>query len=576
MDHFRSTEFRAVALPIGKVGCHCYWNLIKSRVSHLQRPEILPMTRYRCVLIAICLNFSLTGGAEAGSESRWRDLAQPVFQTIGPEGEAPQNNLLAIAQDRGGFLWLGTQAGLSRRDGYRFHHYRAEPETAGSLGASYIRVLHVDPGGRLWIGTDGGGLARYLPEQDRFAVITAGLAGLSHVNVNALADYGAGRLWVGTDGGLDRLDADRAKVSHDSLTTTPISAVLRDRKGDVWVGVKTGGLVRLRGGAAKPEVVAFSGGGDPVVRQLFEDDQARIWIGTLVHGAYLFDPDTGRAVGLPGSEVSHLDNEDVISIAQVKPGEIWLGTYRRGIFAVDSANFRQRRIRRDPAVQSSLNDDNVTSLFRDRAGLIWVGTYRGLSRHDPSNDAMITIFGSSTMPDGLSDPSVGSVMAATDGQVWFGLFSHGVEIFDPLAKRTGALRPDPQTPLAALPAHTIWAMAEAPGGAVYFGTNRGLYHLERRNNRITRLDLPGRDPESWVNSLVVDDGVIWAGSSVDGFWRIDLDGHGAGRVGHEVTSQLTDQRVQVIAPGPDHSLWIGTRNGLNRLNPSTGAVTTIP
>lgn len=110
-----------------------------------------------------CLPFAASQGAPA------RTLR---FEHLSVEQGLAQESVLAVAQDAEGFMWFGSQAGLSRFDGYRVTTYRNVVSDSRSLVNNWVRVLHVDHSGRLWIGTDGG-LDRYDPatQTDRKSVV---------------------------------------------------------------------------------------------------------------------------------------------------------------------------------------------------------------------------------------------------------------------------------------------------------------------------------------------------------------------------------------------------------------------
>src|SRR5690606_34505108 len=117
----------------------------------------------------------------------------------------PVPTVTALAQDGAGFIWVGTQGGLARFDGYRFKTFKPDPGNLAALPDSYVWTLHTDVAGRLWIGTIAGGLARV--EDEHFIVYTPKRGGLSGISVRAIEDDGAGGIWVATEGGLDHLNA---------------------------------------------------------------------------------------------------------------------------------------------------------------------------------------------------------------------------------------------------------------------------------------------------------------------------------------------------------------------------------
>ncbi|MEN9864959.1 MAG: hypothetical protein RL748_549, partial [Pseudomonadota bacterium] len=125
-----------------------------------------------------------TAAPPVGNAPRWADLAEPTFQHLEPQQGLPHPNITALAQDQQGFIWVGTQGGLARWDGYRFRVFQADSQQANSLPDSFIHVLHLDQQQRLWIGSGNGGLARYDPVHERFERINGAAQG----SLLALAD----------------------------------------------------------------------------------------------------------------------------------------------------------------------------------------------------------------------------------------------------------------------------------------------------------------------------------------------------------------------------------------------------
>jgi len=531
----------------------------------------------RCALAGLILMIGAGGFARAADAERWARLADLDFQQIAPDNALPNSaSPRALAEDGDGFLWIGSENGLARWDGYHFRDYKPDPKISGSLPDNDIQTLHTDEQGRLWIGTGSGGLARYERDQDRFVSYPAGRNGLSDVSVEAIADDGAGGLWVGTDGGLDHLEPKTDAIrqfrhsgkDRHSLPDDAVYAILRDRKGALWVGTARG-VARQTPGATGFETVPMRApsGEAPPIRSLAEDSRGRIWIGTLQNGAYLADA-MGRAA-VPVRETDSLRSgprtETISTIAQAGPGEVWLGTRDAGIIAVDTGTLHTRRIRHDPLVPSSLPDDIVRCLYRDRAGLIWTGTMLSLTHHDVRQRAVSTMFGASSRRLGISDRYVDSVLSMPNGRIWLGLGSGGVDIIDPLGVRVSALRPNPDRPDTALPKARVVSLALSPSGNVYVGTTQGLYRSDSSARGVARVVVPQRDPSARVFSLFASPGALWIGGP-DGLWRLNFGVAGVvAHVGHVGADRLTDQRVSTIERGPG-GLWIGTENGLNRLD----------
>lgn len=518
---------------------------------------------------------------------RWTGLADSVFQHLAHDNELPNSALpTSLAQDAEGFLWIGSQNGLARWDGYHFRVFRADPGKPGALPDNFIQTLHSDVRGTLWVGTSSGGLARYDREHDRFVVYPVGPKGLSHVSVRAVVDDGAGGVWVATEGGLDHVSAAPAAIGHlrhvdgdpRSLPDNRVRGLLRDRHGTLWVGTASG-LARLDSLSAGfiPVSLPAPEGKLPAPWTFLEDSEGRIWIGTVRHGAYVIESRGRAARAVQESDAAHstLQNEGVGAIVEPVPGQVWLGTVGQGIVTIDVATFHTRRIRHDPTLPASLADDTIQALYKDRAGLIWISSNRSVSRYDAGQSAVITVFGASSRTDSISDTNVDSILPMRDGRIWLGLDSNGVDIIDPAGVRVAGLRPDPAHPQTALPKDYINTFAAAADGSVFVGSEQGLYRADQSGRGAIRMQVPQRDPTAPVWALLLDENVLWIGG-FDGLWALDLTGARSSLLSHtEAANGLTDQRITTIERDGSGSLWVGTKNGLNHLNLATHVIERI-
>jgi diguanylate cyclase (GGDEF)-like protein len=535
---------------------------------HRRYLALMPGPRVAVMLCALFLLW-LAGGARA--EDRWSALSHTAFRHhLHPDTSSGT----CFTQDRQGFLWIGTQAGLVRWDGNRHVRYVADAARDDALPDSYILSLHIDSRGRLWIGMSSGGLARYDAERDTFVRYRVGQDGLSDTRVSSLTDDGAGGLWVGTGSGLDHIDANGAIAragsapgvtlgTGDALPTGGIDAVLRDRAGVLWAGMRQG-LFRLDAGR-QARRVTLEGAPAAAILALYQDSRGHLWIGTRTNGAFTLAPGADVAVQVAESgPAPTLQDERVASIIEPVAGEIWLGTdgYDGGIVAVDTVHGGTRRIRHQSDTPDSLTDNNVMALFRERSGMVYVTTMAGMSQHDPLPRAVTTIRHLGPRQAGVL--SVPTMLAAPDGRLWLGMVSGGVHIIDPLRGHSGRL-----TPGVDLPNGRVLSMTAGPDGEVYIGTQKGLYRADAdgRRARLVRLPHRGTDEEVWALTTVGR--TLWMGG-LDGVRVLALPAPGqAGplrEVRHEEHS-LGDPRVTaLLAVGDD--VWVGTRTGLARVGPA--------
>ncbi|MGE3376249.1 MAG: two-component regulator propeller domain-containing protein [Vicinamibacteria bacterium] len=534
------------------------------------------------VLGLVCV--ALHGVATAGADTARLGLVS--FVRVPMPDDTPARLCSALAQDAAGFLWLGTQDGLVRYDGYDWRVYPPDPSDARALAGAYVRVLLPTPDGRVWAGTFDGGLSVYEPETDSFRTYRRGPAGLSSDRVEGLAQDGEGRIWIATDGGLDRLDPRNGRIdrlTHDpadprSLAADRVRALLVDREDRLWIGTRDG-LQVYRDGSF--ERVA-SDPGQPgslageLVTKLWEDAEGRLWIGTAEHGAAVLDRERGslRRLRPRPDDPAGLSHFWVYGIAQATADEVWIATFGGGVDVVEPKTLRVvERLRHDPALDSTLGGDRVGAILRDRAGLLWVGTWgQGLARHDPSTRAFRALRSSPRRPQGLSHPAAVRSLQARDGALWVGTNGNGVDLIDLALGRIGGHRPDPRDP-GALSDGSITCLAESEDGSIWAATLNGDLHRwrpgARRFERLTPREGLAGGP---IRALTFDrSGALWAGST-GGLARIDPRTHAVrvyrSQPGDATT--LTSDTVESIASAPDGTLWVGTDAGLNAFDPASG------
>ena len=514
--------------------------------------------------------------AEAGEGDAWAERSDAVFSRAISESLSVTD----LVQDREGFLWVATQTGLGRWDGYQLHRYAGDIGTPGALPDSYVLTLCIDGSGRLWVGTSAGGLVRYDAAADRFVSPLSGNAALTRNSVLAVLDDGEGGLWVGTGGGLDRLDPLHGTVIRHAawarqrgLPDSSVQSLLRDAAGTLWVGTDQG-LFRLASGAGRFERVPLPSNeaGEPFVAHLLLDDGQRVWAGTRSHGAFVVEPGATKAAPLHrlvGNARAGLARAAITAMAPGGPGEVWLGTDGDGIVRVDTRQWQLRHVRHLARGAATLPDDDINALYRDRSGLIWVGSDGGLSYHDVRQAGVSTWLGGTGDERGIHHPNVPFVLPRPDGRVWLSVGDGGIDVVQPELGVVARMRPDAASPATALPPGRVLCMVPAPSGEVYIGTQRGLYKVDADGRAVRRLEVPGRAPTASIWAMAMQGTRLWFGG-LDGLWGVEPVGARGLRVAvREDGTRLGEQRITALLQADRATLWVGTRSGMLRLDTDT-------
>src|SRR5688572_30581770 len=204
-----------------------------------------PIFRIRTFLV-VALIWPGTAALHAQAIAR-----ETAFTRVEIPGDVPAHLVTALAQDRRGFLWIGTQGGLVRYDGYTYRVFSGSTTNPRALGSNYVRALLAGSDGRMWIGTFSGGLSVYDADTEQFLTYRHNRSdpgSLAHDRVEGLAEDQQGRIWIATDAGLDRLDPRTGQFEHfrhragdaASLADDQARAVLVDRNNQLWAGTRDG------------------------------------------------------------------------------------------------------------------------------------------------------------------------------------------------------------------------------------------------------------------------------------------------------------------------------------------------
>ncbi|MEE8524121.1 MAG: two-component regulator propeller domain-containing protein [Thermoanaerobaculia bacterium] len=472
------------------------------------------------------------------------------FEILSLEDGLSQSVVNCVLQDSRGFLWLGTQAGLNRYDGYEVTVYRHRPEDPSSLPHDWVLSLAEGPAGDLWIGTEGGGLARWRPETDSFITYRHDPDDPESLSDDRIVDLiwdQAGILWIGSfASGLARFDPDSGsfeRIRHHpsdpgSLVDDQVRAVYADRRGNLWIGT-LGGLDLL--------------GGDR--RQ-------------LVH--FRHDPGDPQSLG---------DNR-VRAIVEDRHGSIWVGTHG-GLNRLDPASGTFQRFRHDPAVPGSLSHDWIRALFEDRDGRLWVGTDGGLNLWQPGSGGRFVSYRSDAGdPHSLGSDQIVDIYQDRGGILWVGTLGGGAAKWNPATWSFPHLQID----ASAGASNMIFSISQGPDGDLWAGTSGGLARLDRdASGRVTGCRFFTHDPadagslgDDRVTALLHSrGGSLWVGTVGGGLHRLGAGGERFEKYRNDPRqpASLSADAVTSLHEDERGRLWIGTLDGGLNLHRGDGTFT---
>jgi ligand-binding sensor domain-containing protein/signal transduction histidine kinase len=509
-------------------------------------------------------DFVTANESETGAETPF------TFRSWQREQGLPENFVRALAQTRNGYIWVGSDEGVSWFDGVNF----------SSLGlregfqSGPVRVLYGDSQGALWIGSVDAGLSCWQGGKLRKFTTHDGLPSDS---ITALAEDGDGRLWVGTQTGLVFLQNGRFTPlpGAEMFSGKPIVVLVRDHKGSMWIGAEGAGIFSCQ----KNKFVQLQ---DPSLgAQLREphclvvDQKGRIWIGAGDAFVFCRDGDQWLRFGMP----RHVGTPYVTSLVEGRDETVWAGSKGEGLF-----EFKAGKLAAINA-SSGLSDNMIETLLMDREGKLWVGTHGGLNRiysrkvsvlnHNDGLDyggiqGLVEMGHGlvwAAQPNGVYEWSGhmfrrlifaglppqtrlgSSLLAAQDGSCWVTAESGMLHFKNPQTAES-------ETVQLALPNVSISALAQnAKNGEVWAGARNGELWSFLNGKWQPQTNFPCCHP---ITGIIADAGdAIWAGTDGEGLYRLHRGTH----FQLEKVRGLPSASIRTLHLDTQGTLWIGTAGG---------------
>ncbi len=358
------------------------------------------------------------------------NIETPYFQFkhIGVEEGLHQKTIYSILQDRRGYLWLGTNEGLVRYDGYRFKTYSKHMDDSTSLSNNHINCLFEDSRGWLWAGTEDG-LNYYNPNTETFVRLRTFPEKFGKENPNtifSISEDSSGAIWTATIYGINRIQIKQnqqpsQKFNSSGFNNNPgqiqtshflpnpytnssqnvVYSLLIDHRGNIWVG-SYAGLMRLTLSTTKKEPKSVSAGEykfekifnrlsalKQMVLALQEDKNGIIWMQTS-DGLVRIDPSQGA-----GKETlvykQYVYDHGLFTLGallevQDKGGSnLWINLKDDGFAIFNPRTETFSRIRNDSTNKSNISIPYyIHTIYRSRGGIFWFGTETGgLFKYDP-------------------------------------------------------------------------------------------------------------------------------------------------------------------------------------------------
>ncbi|HMG86232.1 MAG TPA: two-component regulator propeller domain-containing protein [Terracidiphilus sp.] len=461
-----------------------------------------------------------------------RMMSQYAREQWDIEGGSAGGIVRAIAQTTDGYLWIGTDSGLVRFDGFNFH--AAPFSSTGLFSNARVLDLTKDSDGNLLVRLQGSGILRQ--SNGLFESVTSDPEPRASYVTAMSSETNGSVLLSDLKDGLLRYRGGKLEVLAQRTSLPGFSLVVslaETSDGNIWMGTLGTGLFYLAQGRVKN---ISAGMPNEKINCLLPVGANELWVGTD-HGLFRWTGTTMQMVGL--SPLT--DQVRVLTLLRDRDANVWVGT-AQGLLRINAlgVSFSDEKELR--------GDGGINALFEDREGNLWVGGTRGVER---IRDSAFVTYSSAS---GLPSEQYGAIYAGAQNRILFAPANGGLYRF-----RSGRAEPAKEAQIGNDVVYSI----SGQNDEIWLGRrNGGLTHLRFESGHLTSrtyTEANGLAQNSVFAAYESRDGTVWAGTLNRGLSRFK-DGK---FVTYTTANGLSSNTVNAILETRDGTIWIATPNGLN-------------
>ena len=495
------------------------------------------------------------------------------------------NKINDVIQDKTGFIWLATDDGLNRFDGYNFKVYRHIPRDSTSLSSNSVWRLMEDETGIIWIGTKSGELNRYDPRTDKFISWEIKSEIVKENSITTIFQDRDEVVWIGTyKSGLYRFDSKSGEIQNwrsdpydlTSLSNNYVTSVAEDDRGNLLISTYVGlNIFNYRQSNSHFKHIYHDAANRANIKNIFWSlTRSNIyedvfWIGTA-NGLVKYNSATGELFTIPipnpynlqfgtgsGNVIEEMINEELI---------LWVDSYA-GLLRINSVTGETVRYVADKNKADNLISNQINKIVKDRSGVTWLATENGLSHFSSKGLKFNNVFSGSYQFEILGNSNITAIEKTQDAVVWIGTdnglyhsFKSGNKIIFKKHSQTAGLN--------------IWSLA-ANNNELYIGTyGAGLFVLDTAAGSIKQVKLDdirlSTQSVNFIKSLLFNDGILSIG-----FWGLGMAELNTSNGELKIFQNFADGKpntishndVWILFEDSKKRLWAGTNGGgLNLLD----------
>ncbi len=518
---------------------------------------------------------------------------QLVFQVFTP-ASGLSRNVRAIIQDRYGFLWIGTEDGLFKFDGYSYKAYYHEAGNRNTLSNSTIQRIIEDHNGFIWIATQSGGLNCLNPFNDsikHYVTKPDYISSMSGTYCLAVYEDKHNNIWFGTQGGgLYCISAQNQQITNyrknytkKGLCCDSVCSILEDSQNNIWVGTQKG-LNIFDKQTKKFRYVILDSVNNPLetvyVYRMIENPVGTIWLATQNQGLYKYEMLSNRF-----TQYKHIEGDNntiqhnaVNDIIFDKNGLLWIAT-DGGVSVLDTAKQTINTYKADIKDANSLSANSIWNICIDKSGILWFACVGGNGMHRMIPKKKFEHLFAKNQDIGYAETEkknnlIRNIYKDSENNLWVSVIDKGLFVYNTNTKKYIQFeRPEFSN-------NYVTTCYEDHQKQIWFGTwNNGIYVYNPKNNKIINYNRKENDSTTLGDARIQyihgdRENNIWIGTDGGVLSKFDRITKKFANYRHNPndSTSLSWGGLQSMAFFEDNNnnLWLGSWGGVTIFNKKTG------
>jgi signal transduction histidine kinase/ligand-binding sensor domain-containing protein len=452
------------------------------------------------------------------------------FEHISTQEGLSQNTVSTMLCDREGFLWIGTNNGLNRYDGYNFKVFKSGTDKAGAFPNNRVSELWQDKMNFIWFRTHDGYYHYFHPAREEIHTLPNYLEKVAEDNliITDFEQYLDNEIWLGLRSlGVYRLIYDPENQTYETthfqnrgqyaLSNNNVSFVRRDSIGNLWIGTEKG-INFVSKQDLKADIPSFQHFFVDYSFTTFCETPEEIWLGTKVNGIIVrnkkntiytqintantptlksnhntqlhlaghnnlyaaFDQEGLYRYDLSEQQWTKIETSgvNINEIYEDRFNQIWITSEKFGVDKYNYKNNSAKHYSLTPPERENTTDLERHVFFEDHSNNLWIGLHEGgLALYKREEDRFRFYLNVPSDPNSINSNIVASIIHDQSGQLWLGTGQYLGGIERVILRNPGFTHILPHNEIKEISDNVTRALHEDQQGRIWIGTKAGRLHI---------------------------------------------------------------------------------------------------